>query len=152
MSGRVHINVGVYSPDLGYIPEAMTAGAAGFDLRARIAGSITIYPGEAYTIPVGIRLAIPRGYVGLVCPRSGLSAVGIRAGNSPGVIDSDYRGEVMAILTNTSTQEFVIAPGSRIAQIVFVEIPHVSFDIAMTPEALQETARGESGFGSTGLS
>lgn len=144
--------VAMYADDEGYLPQYATGDSAGMDLRARIVAPLTICPGEAHTIATGVRVAIPKGYVGLVCPRSGLSSLGIRGGNSPGVIDPDYRGEVKAILMNTATQEFVIAPGDRIAQLLIIPCPPVEVIILPGKDAFDVTDRGERGFGSTGLS
>jgi len=122
-------------------------GDAGFDLHSRI--DLALEPGERAVIPTGIGVAIPRGYAGLVLPRSGLAArYGITMVNAPGLIDSGYRGEVAVILLNTDKHEsFHIKHGDRIAQMVIQKIEEVSF--LPMPE-LDETERGAGGFGSTG--
>lgn len=122
-------------------------GDAGFDLHSRI--DLTLKPGERATVPTGIAVAIPRGYAGLVLPRSGLAARhGIALVNSPGLIDSGYRGEVAVILLNTDKYEsFHIKHGDRIVQMVIQKIEEVSF--VPMPE-LDDTERGAGGFGSTG--
>jgi dUTP pyrophosphatase len=122
-------------------------GDAGYDLHA--AEAVTIEPGERASVGTGIAVAIPEGQAGLVIPRSGLAARhGISVVNAPGLIDSGYRGEVRVLLLNTDRAEpFSVEPGDRIAQLVLVSVE--------TPEleevaALDETARGAAGFGSTG--
>ena len=129
------------------LPRYQHEGDAGFDLHSRI--DVTLEPGERAVIPTGIGVAIPRGYAGLVLPRSGLAARhGITMVNSPGLIDPGYRGEVAVILLNTDKYEsFHIKHGDRIAQMVIQKIEEVSF--LLMPE-LDETERGAGGFGSTG--
>lgn len=129
------------------LPRYQHEGDAGFDLHSRI--DLTLEPGERAVIPTGIGVAIPRGYAGLVLPRSGLAARhGIALVNSPGLIDSGYRGEVAVILLNTDKYEsFHIKHGDRIAQMVIQKIEEASF--LPMPE-LDETGRGAGGFGSTG--
>ena len=129
------------------LPRYQHEGDAGFDLHSRI--DLMLEPGERAVIPTGIGVAIPRGYAGLVLPRSGLAARhGITMVNSPGLIDSGYRGEVAVILLNTDKYaSFHIKHGDRIAQMVIQKIEEVSF--LPIPE-LDETERGAGGFGSTG--
>jgi len=129
------------------LPRYQHDGDAGFDLHSRI--DLTLEPGERAVIPTGICVAIPRGYAGLVLPRSGLAARhGIALVNSPGLIDAGYRGEVAVILLNTDKYEaFHLKHGDRIAQMVIQKIEEVSF--LPMPE-LDETERGAGGFGSTG--
>jgi dUTP pyrophosphatase len=129
-------------------PERAHEHDAGWDLRAGEAA--TIGPGERASVGTGIALAIPEGCAGLVLPRSGLAARhGIALTNAPGLIDAGYRGEVRILLLNTDrTEPFEIAPGDRIAQLVIVDLPEVDFAEA---DALTETARGTSGFGSSGI-
>ena len=148
MSGRMIVKF--WADDAGYIPQPMTDGAAGLDLRARISGPLNLWTGHAYTIRTGVHVAIPEGYVGMVCPRSGMSALGIRAGNSPGIIDSDYRGEIAVILKNDTHEEFTIEPGQRIAQLLVLPCPVVFPEMADSLEDLGSTERGSGGFGSTG--
>lgn len=129
------------------LPEPQTAGAAGFDLRAAIAAPITLDPGRARLVPTGLRLAIPSGYEAQVRPRSGLavkSQVGVL--NSPGTIDSDYRGEVQVLLFNFGDAPFEIARGDRIAQLIFARVYRPNFD----HRGLDATGRGAGGFGHTG--
>jgi dUTP pyrophosphatase len=122
-------------------------GDAGFDLPSRI--DMVLEPGARATVPTGISVAIPRGYAGFVLPRSGLaSRHGIALVNSPGLIDSGYRGEVAVVLINTDRREpFHIKRGSRIAQMVIQKIEEARL---IKVSRLDETARGEGGFGSTG--
>ncbi len=128
-------------------PSYQHAGDAGFDLSSRI--DLTIDPGERAMIPTGLAVAIPRGYAGFVLPRSGLAARhGIALVNSPGLIDSGYRGEIAVILINTDLREpFQIKRGDRIAQMVIQKIEEASLFQVIE---LDETERGAAGFGSTG--
>jgi dUTP pyrophosphatase len=129
------------------LPSYATAGAAGLDLRAAVSSRLVVAPGERVLVPTGIRVAVPAGYEGQVRPRSGLALRhGIVLPNSPGTIDSDYRGEVQVILWNTGAEPFAIARGDRIAQLVVAPVARVELEEA----ALDETPRGVGGFGSTG--
>ena len=134
--------------DQAVLPQRATDGSAGLDLRACTTDEICIMPGETAVLPTGLAVALPEGSVGLVFGRSGL---GIRHGivpaNAVGVIDADYRGEILVGLTNHSAEPYIIVPDDRIAQLVIVPV--------LTPpieevENLSETVRGEGGFGSTG--
>ncbi|HEY5997111.1 MAG TPA: dUTP diphosphatase [Candidatus Deferrimicrobiaceae bacterium] len=130
------------------LPERQTGGAAGFDLRADIEGELVIQPMGRCAVPTGIAMAIPHGAEGQVRPRSGLALNhGITCLNSPGTIDSDYRGEVMVILANLGDRPFSVRRGDRIAQIVFAPVSEASFRIV---DSLEDTDRGDGGFGSTG--
>jgi len=134
------------------IPKYESEGAAGLDLLAAISESknIIILPGKAEMVPTGIAIALPKGFEAQIRPRSGLAAKnGITILNSPGTIDSDYRGEISAMLINHSKVNFEIERGMRIAQMVIA--PVVQFNLIKT-ETLDETKRGASGFGSTGIS
>ncbi len=127
-------------------PEYMTPGAAGMDLFA--ACQVDIPAGEWRTVPAGIRLEIPPDHVGMICSRSGLaSRQGVVVLNAPGIIDSDFRGEVKVILINLSKEDCKINVGDRIAQMVVT--PYVRFKIIETAY-LTTTSRGDNGFGSTG--
>lgn len=122
--------------------------AAGYDLCADIESTVTIRPGETAKIGTGLAFAIPQGYFGGIFARSGLSTKkGLRPANCTGVVDSDYRGPVIVALHNDSTKEQTIEPGERIAQMIL--IPYLSAEFEPVAE-LDETARGEGGFGSTG--
>jgi dUTP pyrophosphatase len=129
------------------VPRYQRTGDAGFDLHSRI--DFVLAPGERATIATGLALAIPDGYAGLVLPRSGLAArQGIALVNSPGLIDSGYRGEIAVIHLNTDKREpFYGQRGDRIAQIVIQKVEAVSL---VSVVELDETERGTGGFGSTG--
>ena len=129
------------------MPEMATPGAAGYDLCASKA--LIIKSGEFEKVPTGIRISMPLGLEAQVRPRSGLAAKhGVTVLNAPGTIDSDYRGEICVILINHGKKDFQIEPGMRIAQMVFSKVIQVDFKQV---EQLDETARGEGGFGSTGV-
>ena len=131
------------------LPRYESGGAAGADIRARIDNPIVLKPLERALIPTGLKMEIPAGYECQVRPRSGLAAKqGVTVLNSPGTIDSDYRGEVKIILINLGENPVTIQNGDRIAQLVFA--PVVQVRIHETPE-LTSTDRGSGGFGSTGL-
>ena len=130
------------------IPTYGSKYAAGADLYACIDSAVSIQPGETHLIPTGLAMELPEGYAGLIYARSGLaSKKGLAPANKVGVIDSDYRGEVLVALHNHSTVAAVVEPGERIAQLVIT--PYV---VGLFEEAdeLSETVRGEGGFGSTG--
>jgi dUTP pyrophosphatase len=132
-------------------PSYATVGAAGLDLVAAVLESepIAIRPGAWAAIPTGLILEIPPGYQGEVRPRSGLALQhGVTILNAPGTIDSDYRGEVRVLLVNLGQEEFSVTRGMRVAQIVFMPVTRVSL---RESSALDATARGDGGFGSTGL-
>lgn len=131
------------------IPSYATEGSAGLDLLAAIAGDIELAPGARRAVPCGIALAMPEGYEGQVRPRSGLALNhGITLLNAPGTIDSDYRGEVKAILINLGEAPFRISRGMKIAQLVIARFKHVSL---REVDELPGSGRGEGGFGSTGM-
>lgn len=128
------------------LPAYETAGAAGMDLRA--AEAMTLKPGARCLMPTGIAIALPQGFEAQVRPRSGLAVKhGITVLNAPGTIDSDYRGEVKVPLINHGQEDFIIARGDRIAQMVIAPVTRVSWTEL---ETLDETARGAGGFGSSG--
>jgi dUTP pyrophosphatase len=128
------------------LPAYETAGAAGMDLRA--AEGITLRPGARCLVPTGIAIALPHGFEAQVRPRSGLAVKhGITVLNAPGTIDSDYRGEVKVPLINLGQEDFTIARGDRIAQIVIAPVTRAGWNEL---ETLDETARGAGGFGSSG--
>ena len=130
------------------IPTYGSTAAAGADLYACEAGEVTIQPNETKLIHTGLAMEIPEGLVGLIYARSGLaSKKGLAPANKVGVIDSDYRGEIMVALHNHGTAAQTIADGERIAQIVFAPYYAAEFTVV---EELGDTARGEGGFGSTG--
>jgi len=143
----LQINIKLLDKDLP-APEYAHEGDAGCDLRSRI--DQTIPPGERALIPTGISIAIPSGYGGFVQPRSGLALKhGISIVNTPGLIDSKYRGEIGVILINTDKSEpFEVKKGDKIAQLIIQRVESVKFDVV---DELDETVRGSGGFGSTGV-
>ncbi|KJF75257.1 dUTP diphosphatase [Agrobacterium arsenijevicii] len=133
------------------LPSYETRGAAGMDLRAAVpAGEpLTLRPGERALVPTGFVFEVPHGYEAQIRPRSGLAIKnGITCLNSPGTVDSDYRGEVKVILANLGQDDFVIERGMRIAQMVIAPVTQV---VVSEVSETSETARGTGGFGSTGL-
>ncbi len=132
------------------LPAYATAGAAGLDLRAAIPeeAPVTLEPGARRLVPTGLKIAVPEGYECQVRPRSGLALKhGITCLNSPGTVDSDYRGELAVILINHGQDPFVIRRGERIAQMVFCAVAQA---VWAAVETLEDSARGHGGFGSTG--
>lgn len=141
------ISIKKLNPD-AVIPSYGTEYSAGADLYACMNDPVTIGPGEAYLVHTGICMAIPEGYAGLIFARSGLAVKqGLAPSNKVGVIDSDYRGEIMVSLLNHSAQARTISPGERIAQMVIT--PYLKAEWECTEE-LDDTVRGSGGFGSTG--
>lgn len=139
------------NPDLP-IPTYATAGAAGFDLRAAVAidAPAMLAAGERMLVPTGFACAVPHGYEMQVRPRSGLAVkYGIGIVNSPGTVDSDYRGPLMVCLINLGAEPFTINRGDRIAQAVVAPAPQLTL---VEVDELDDTARGTKGFGSTGVS
>ncbi len=131
------------------IPHYATEGAAGADVSAYLDSPVILRPGEYKAIPTGLSMEIPEGYEVQVRPRSGLALKhGITVLNAPGTIDSDYRGEVKVLLINHSSEAFTINNGDRIAQIVVARNYRLPFEEA---DDLSDSARGEGGFGSTGV-
>ena len=132
------------------LPDYETAGAAGADVRANVPGgdAVVIAPGARALLPTGIAMAVPAGYEVQVRPRSGLALRhGVALVNSPGTIDSDYRGEVGVIVLNTGAEPFEVTHGMRIAQLVLAPVVQAAFTEV---DVLDDTARGAGGFGSTG--
>jgi dUTP pyrophosphatase len=131
----------------GTLPVYAHPGDAGADLVA--AEDVVLAPGERATVPTGLKIALPRGFVGFVVPRSGLAAKhGITIVNAPGTVDAGYRGEIRVTLLNTDAREpYAIAAGDRIAQLIVMPVPAVRF---VEAERLPGSERGEGGFGSTG--
>jgi dUTP pyrophosphatase len=163
---KVPVKLAKVYPD-SIVPDYQTSGAAGFDLHAYIPLSrlanrlndahlsivedhhpIVVYPGQRKLIGTGIRMAIPKGHEVQIRPRSG-SAVkgGITVLNAPGTIDCDFRGEIMVLIVNHGDREFIVNHGDRIAQGVLAVVPQASFEVV---DVLDETDRGEGGFGHTG--
>lgn len=130
------------------LPGYATPGSAGLDLAAAISDDLVLEPGQRASIPTGLSIQIPEGYEGQIRPRSGLALrFGIALLNSPGTIDADYRGEIKALLVNLSSEPVVLHRGDRIAQLVIAPVTHVElFEV----QSLDETIRGDGGFGHTG--
>lgn len=132
-------------------PAYQTSGSAGMDVCANLEFPVHVQPGSKALIPTGIYMAIEEGYECQVRPRSGLAAkYGITVLNSPGTIDSDYRGEIIVILHNASSVSYLVNHGDRIAQLVFAKVERVEVEQFITLDTLDSTDRGEGGFGSTG--
>ena len=135
--------------DKAIVPTYQTDGAAGADLHACLDEPVTLQPGERALIPHGFAMALPRGYEAQVRSRSGLAAKqGIAVLNSPGTVDSDYRGEVMTILINHGQEPFTVNHGDRVSQMVVAQYETASFQ---TVTDLDATDRGAGGFGSTNV-
>ncbi|MFZ0268788.1 dUTP diphosphatase [Caulobacter sp.] len=132
------------------LPAYETNGAAGMDLRAAVGeeAPLVLKPGARFMVPTGLAFAVPQGFEAQVRPRSGLAAkAGVTCLNTPGTIDSDYRGEVKVILINLGEEDFTIRRGDRIAQLVIAPVVQASWGLTTS---LDETTRGAGGFGSTG--
>lgn len=143
------LEIPVLAAEGSEIPSYASSSAAGADVRAFLKDDLVLPPGKSALIPTGLRVAIPHGYEIQVRPRSGLALKHqITVLNTPGTIDADYRGEVGIILINHGTEEFIIKPGMRIAQLVVAKVTPASF---IPADALTETARGAGGFGHTGF-
>lgn len=148
MNDVVHVRVSRAGSVEVPLPRYQTTGAAGLDLHAAIAEPITLGSLERRLVPTGLRMAIPAGFEGQVRPRSGLAAKhGITVLNTPGTIDSDYRGELAVCLVNLGREPFVVKPLERIAQIVFARHARAELELVAT---LDDTERGAGGYGSTG--
>ncbi|MCD6379264.1 dUTP diphosphatase [bacterium] len=151
MGSDLPAEVGIsYLPHHGELPAPgrATEGSAGYDIYAACDEGVLINPGDVKMVPSGFKLSVPRGYEAQVRPRSGLalnSRIGIL--NSPGTIDSDYRGEVGVILYNFGSEEFLVRRGNRIAQFVICKLPDVCL---VELDRLDVTKRGDGGFGHTG--
>ena len=130
------------------LPEIQTELSAGVDLLAAVEGNIELAPGDRTIVPTGLVIALPAGFEAQIRPRSGLAIKsGVTVLNSPGTIDTDYRGEIGAIMINQGQETFTIERGMRIAQMVVVPVVGIEWD---ETDTLPETARGAGGFGSTG--
>ena len=149
MNKKLKVNIQVLNKSVK-IPEYQSRDASGFDLTAHVKDNFIIKPKEYQIIPTGLIMEIPKGYEGQIRPRSGLAAKnGITVLNSPGTIDSDYRGEIKIILINLGIKEFLILPGMRVAQMVIS--PTTQAELNVFTEIKSDTNRGNKGFGSTGL-
>ncbi len=130
------------------LPAGMSEGAAGLDLQAAVAGEVVLAPGERRLVPTGFAIALPEGFEAQVRPRSGLALKhGLTVLNSPGTVDSDYRGEVGVILVNLGREPVTISRGMRVAQLVVQRVHRARL---VEAAALPATARGAGGFGHTG--
>ena len=142
------MNVKIINKGACPLPSYETIGAAGMDVRANLSASVCVSPGERMLVPTGLYLEVPAGLECQVRPRSGLALKkGITVLNTPGTIDSDYRGEIGVILINLSNENFTIEPNDRIAQLVFCPVIQVTL---IETDALESSDRGTGGFGSTG--
>lgn len=132
------------------LPAAASSGSAGVDLRAAIDGELVMAPGERRAVPTGVSLALPHGFEAQIRPRSGLALrYGLTLLNTPGTIDSDYRGEIQVILINLGQERFRLKRGDRVAQMVIAPVCRVRFS---KQSDLPPTDRGDGGFGSSGIS
>ena len=135
--------------DKDFLPVYSSAEAAGADLKACIQEDIVLKPGQRYLVSTGLSIQLPAGYEAQIRPRSGLAIkYGISLVNTPGTIDSDYRGEVKIIMINHGSEDFIIHRGDRIAQMVIAPVIHSMFAMS---DSLDATDRGAGGFGSTGV-
>lgn len=131
------------------LPQYATPLSAGMDLRANLDEPVVLQPMQRHLIPTGLHIALPAGFEAQIRPRSGLALKkGITVLNSPGTIDADYRGEVMVLLINLSNEDFVVNDGERIAQMIIARHEQGEFQLV---EQLDETERGEGGYGHTGV-
>ena len=147
MIQKSNVNIKKLNPD-AIIPTYGTDYAAGADLYACLTEVVTVQPGQTYLVKTGIALEIPDGFAGLIYARSGLATKrGLAPANKVGVIDSDYRGEIMVSLHNHSNKPETIEPGERIAQLIITPYVQAIFNEV---DELSDTIRGEGGFGSTG--
>ena len=143
------MNIKIINKSNHELPNYETSASAGMDLRANLSESITLQPLDRKIIPTGLFLELPIGIEAQVRPRSGLAAKkGVTVLNAPGTIDADYRGEVGVILVNLSNEPFTVENGERIAQMVIAKHERAEWNPV---NSLSETARGEGGFGSTGV-
>lgn len=143
-----HVKIGIINKSKHPLPQYHTAGAAALDIMANLDSPVELGSLERVLVPTGLFLAVPQGYEAQIRPRSGLAAKhGLSLPNTPGTIDSDYRGELMIILVNLSKEAYTIHDGDRIAQLVVAPISRVEWEEV---EQHNETERGEGGFGHTG--
>lgn len=143
-----NITVKVINQSPNALPEYATAGSAGMDIRAHLEAPVVLKPLERQLIPTGLFIELPHGFEAQIRPRSGLAVKqGITCLNTPGTIDSDYRGEIKVILINLSQEQQQIHPGDRIAQMVVAPVTRVGWEAV---EVISTTARSAGGFGHTG--
>jgi dUTP pyrophosphatase len=146
----INVDIQILSKNENFtLPQYATEQSAGMDLSADIQENITLPAGGVKIIPTGIAISLPEGYEAQIRPRSGLAAKNsVTVLNTPGTIDADYRGEIKVIMINLSDKDFTIEPSMRIAQMVINQFTKINFSIK---ESLDETVRGQGGFGSTGV-
>lgn len=143
------IKVSIINDSNNPLPEYATPGSAGMDIRANLPAAITLEPLQRYLVPTGLFIELPQGYEGQMRPRSGLAIKqGITCLNSPGTIDSDYRGELKVILVNLGAEPQRIEHGDRIAQLVINKVEQANL---VQVSSLNNSTRGEGGFGHTGV-
>ena len=143
------VSVNIINSSSNPLPAYATSGSAGMDIRAMLEQTISLQPLERYMVPTGLFIELPEGYEAQIRPRSGMAVKqGITCLNTPGTIDSDYRGEIKVILINLSNEPQVINDGDRIAQMVIAKTERAEL---LLVQQLNETARGEGGFGHTGI-
>lgn len=144
-----HIKVKIINRSGHDLPEYATVSSAGMDVRACLKEPVTLAPLERALIPTGLRIQLPQGYECQIRPRSGLAIKhGISLVNTPGTVDADYRGEIGVIIINLSNEPFIVNDGERICQMVITNYAHVEWEPV---ERLDETSRGDGGFGHTGV-
>jgi dUTP pyrophosphatase len=142
------MKVKIINQSANALPQYETSGSAGMDIRANIDQAIELKPLERTLVPTGLFIELPQGYEAQIRPRSGLAAKkGLSIPNSPGTIDSDYRGEIKVIMINLSNETQVIEPAERVAQMVIARYEQISWELT---DSLSESDRGAGGFGSTG--
>lgn len=130
------------------LPSYQSSGASGLDLHAALPGRVILEPGARELVPTGLALEIPPGHEGQIRPRSGLALHhGVTVLNTPGTVDCDFRGEVGIVLVNLGSEDFVVEPGMRVAQLVFCPVVRCALDVVVD---LQPTSRADGGYGSTG--
>lgn len=143
-----HLQVKIINRSANPLPTYATKGSSGMDIKANLRDAISILPQERLLIPTGLFLEIPEGFEAQIRTRSGMALKhGLACLNSPGTIDADYRGEIKIILVNFSTENQIIQPGDRIAQMVFAKVELIQW---IESESISETSRGEGGFGHSG--
>jgi dUTP pyrophosphatase len=152
MTLKIKIRSKFRHPD-NRLPEAKHPGDAGMDLRADLEGPLTLWPGKVSKVPTGLYVQLPEGdteanWEMQIRTRSGLASQGIIVANSPGTVDSSYRGEIQVLLLNTSDQPFVVEPGDRVAQAVVSLVAKFKWQVV---EDLDDTSRNHQGFGSSGI-
>jgi dUTP pyrophosphatase len=143
-----HLSINIINRSTNPLPDYATHGSSGMDIRAFLNAAILLRPMERVLVPTGLSIELPENYEAQIRPRSGLAIKqGITCLNSPGTIDADYRGEIKVILINLSGESQTIEPGDRIAQMIFQKVEKISWQPAAI---INETSRGEGGFGHTG--